>query len=166
MSIESVMPSCPLSTLLLLPSNFPSSRVFSNESSLCIRRPKSWSFSTSPSNEYWGLISFRIDWFDLAVQGTVKSLLQHHSSKALYPTKNPIIQEENTENLKKYFQKYFNIELAKKFIWIFPLWKYLNKLFGQSNTGFLVHTWYGSMITFGLKGMKQTLTRKASPGGW
>ena len=86
MSIESVMPSnhlilcCPL---LLLPSIFPSIRVFSNDSVLCIRWPKYWIFSISPSNEYLGLTSFRIDWFDLlAVQGTFKSLLQHHSSKA------------------------------------------------------------------------------------
>ena len=71
--------------LLLRPSIFPSIRVFSNESVLHIRWPKDWSFSfsISPSNEYSGLISFRIDWFDLfAVQGTLKSLLQHHSSKA------------------------------------------------------------------------------------
>ena len=69
--------------LLLLPSIFPSIRVFSNESVLCIRWPKYWSFSTSPSNEYSGLISFRMDWLGLlAVQGTLKSLLQHHSSKA------------------------------------------------------------------------------------
>ena len=69
--------------LLLLPSIFPSIRVFSNESVLHIRWPKYWSFSISPSNEYSGLISFRIDWFDLfAVQKTLKSLLQHHSSKA------------------------------------------------------------------------------------
>ena len=88
MSIESVMPSnhfilC--RPLLLLPSIFPSIRVFSNESVLHIRLPNYWSFSfsISPSNEYSGLISFRIDWFDLlAVQGTLKSLLQHHSSKA------------------------------------------------------------------------------------
>ena len=87
MSIELVMPSnhlilcCPL---LLLPSIFPSIRVFSNESALCIRWPKHWSFSISPSNEYSGLISFRIHWFDLlAVQGTLKSILQHHSAKAL-----------------------------------------------------------------------------------
>ena len=69
---------------LLLPSNFPSIRLFSNESALHIRWPKYWSFSLnfSPSNEYSGLISFRIDWLDiLAVQGTLKSLLQHHSSK-------------------------------------------------------------------------------------
>ena len=71
--------------LLLLPSIFPSTRVFSNESVLCIRWPKYWScrFSISPSNEYSGLISFRIGWLDLlAVQGTLKSLFQHHSSKA------------------------------------------------------------------------------------
>ena len=88
MSIESVMTSNHLILcchLLLLLSIFPSIRVFSNESALCIRLPKYWSFSfsISPSNEYSGLISFRIDWLDLlAVQGTVKSLLQHHSSKA------------------------------------------------------------------------------------
>ena len=88
MSIESVMPSnyfilcCPL---LLLPSIFPSIRAFSSESALCIRWPKYWSFSFSinPSNEYSGLISFRMDWLDLlAVQGTLKNLLQHHSLKA------------------------------------------------------------------------------------
>ena len=88
MSTESVMPSNHLilcHPLLLLPSIFPSIRVFSNESVLHIRWPTYWSFSfsISPSNEYSGLISFRIDWFDLlAAQGTLKSLLQHHSSKA------------------------------------------------------------------------------------
>ena len=88
MSIELVMPSnhlvfCHL--LFLLPSIFPSIRVFSNESALCIRWSKyrSFSFRISPFNDYSGLISFRIDWFDLpAVQGTLKSLLQHHISKA------------------------------------------------------------------------------------
>jgi len=88
MSIESVMPSNHLilcHALLLLPTIFPSIRVFSNESVLCIRWPKYWtfSFSLSPSNEYSRLISFRIDWFDLlAVQASLKSLLQHHSLKA------------------------------------------------------------------------------------
>ena len=88
MSIESVMPSNHLnlcSPLLLPPSIFPSIRIFSNESVLCKRWPKYWSFSfsISPSNEHPGLISFRMDWLDLlAVQGTLKSLLQHHSSKA------------------------------------------------------------------------------------
>ena len=80
---DAIQPSCPLSSLLLRPSVFLSNRVFSNESALCIRWPKYWSFSVSPSNKYSGLISFRIDWFDLlAVQGTVKTLLQYHSSKA------------------------------------------------------------------------------------
>ena len=82
---DAIQPSHPLSPLLLLPSIFPSIRVFSFESALCIRWPKYWSFSfrIGPSSEYSRLISFRIDWFDLlAVQGTLKSLLQHHSSKA------------------------------------------------------------------------------------
>ena len=88
MSIESVMPSNHLilcHPLLLLPSIFPSIRVFSSESALCIRWPKDWSFSfnMSPSNEHSELISFRMNWLDLlTVQGTLKSLLQHHSSKA------------------------------------------------------------------------------------
>ena len=88
MSIKSVMPSNHLilcCSLLLLPSIFPSMKVFSNESALCIRWPKYWSFSfnISPSNEHPGLISCRMDWLDLLiVQGTLKSLLQHHSSKA------------------------------------------------------------------------------------
>ena len=88
MFIESVLPSNNLilcHSLLLLPSIFPSIRVFSNESALCLRCPKYWSFSfnISPSNEHPGLIFFRMDWLDLlAVQGTLKSLLQHHSSKA------------------------------------------------------------------------------------
>ena len=91
MSIESVMPSTHLilcRPLLLLPSIFPSIRFFSSESALHFRWPKYWScsFSISPSNEYSGLISFRIDWFAvLVVQGTLKSLLQHHSSKASIP---------------------------------------------------------------------------------
>ena len=88
MSIELVMPSNHLilcQPFLPLPSIFPSIRVFSNESALCIRWPKYWSlsFSISPSNEHPGLVCFRMDWLDLlAVQGTLKSLLQHHSSKA------------------------------------------------------------------------------------
>ena len=88
MSIKSMMPSNHLilhHPLLLLPSVFPSIRVFSNESVICIKWLKYWSFSfiLSPSNQYSRLISFRIDWFDLlAVLGTLKSLLQHHSSKA------------------------------------------------------------------------------------
>ena len=88
MPIEWMMPSnhlIPCCLLLLLPSIFPSIKVFSNELALCIRSPKYWgfSFSISPSNEYSWLLSFRIDWFDLlTVQGTLESLLQHHSLKA------------------------------------------------------------------------------------
>ena len=87
MSVESVMPSTHFilcHPLLLLPLIFPSIRVFSSELALHIRWPKYWSFSfnISPFNEYSGLISFKIDWFNLAVQRTLKSLLQHHSSKA------------------------------------------------------------------------------------
>ena len=90
MSIKSLMPSNHLILcypLLLLQSVFPNIRVFSNESVLHIRWPKYWSFSfsISPSNEYSGVISFRMDWFDLSVQGTLKSLLHHHSSKASIP---------------------------------------------------------------------------------
>ena len=82
---DAIQPSHLCHLLFFLPSILPSIRVFSNESALCIKWPKCWSFSfhSSPSNEYLGLISFRIDWLDLlAVQGTLKRLLQHHSSKA------------------------------------------------------------------------------------
>ena len=82
---DAIQPSHPLSSFLLPPSIFPSIRVFASESALRIRWPKYWSFSfsISPSNEYSGLISFRMDWLDLlAIEGTLKSLLQHHSSKA------------------------------------------------------------------------------------
>ena len=95
MSMELVMPSNHLTLcrpLLLLPSIFPDIRIFPNESVLCIRWPKYWTFrfSITPSNEYSGQISFRMDWLDLlAVQGTLKSLLQHHSSKA------PILQSSD-----------------------------------------------------------------------
>ena len=85
---DAIQPSHPRSSLLLLPSIFPGIRVFSKKSVLCIRWPKHWSFSFSISlaNEYSGLISFRMDWFDLlAVQGTLKSLPQYHSSKASIP---------------------------------------------------------------------------------
>ena len=100
-SIESMMPSNHLilcHPLLFLPSFFPSIRLFSNESALRVRWPKYWSFSFSirPSNEYSGLISFRIDCFDLlAVQGTVKSLLQHHSSKASILRCSSFLDENN-----------------------------------------------------------------------
>ena len=82
---DAIQPSHPLLSLLLLPTIPPSIRVFSNESTLCMRWPKYWSFtfSISPSNEHPGLVSFRMDWLDLlVVQRTLKSLLQHHSSKA------------------------------------------------------------------------------------
>ena len=85
LSWDAIQPSYPLLSTSLLPSIFPSIRVFSNESILCIRWQNYWSFSfsVSPSNQYSGLISFRIDWFDLlAVQGILKSLLQYHSLKA------------------------------------------------------------------------------------
>ena len=102
LSIESVMPSNHLilcRPLLLLPSVFPSIRGFSNESILRIRWPKYWSFSFSiiPSNEYSGLISFRMDWLDLlAVQGTLKSLLQNHSSKASFFSSHPYMTTGKT----------------------------------------------------------------------
>ena len=101
MSIESMMPSNHLilcCSFLLPPSIFPNIRIFSNESALRIRWPNYWSFSfnISPSNEYSGLISFRMDWLDLlAVQGTLKSLLQHHNSKAsiLWSSASFIVQQ-------------------------------------------------------------------------
>ena len=81
---DAIQPSHPLSSPLLPPSILPSTRVFSNEWALRIRWPKYWSFTISPSNEYSGLISFMIDWFDLlAVQGTLQSIHQHHSSKSI-----------------------------------------------------------------------------------
>ena len=107
MSIESVMLSnyfilC--HCLFLLPSVFPSVRVFSNESALRIRCPGYWSFSfsMSPSSEYSGLISLRIDWFDLAIEGTLKSLIQHHSSKA---------------SLCYFFKKHHILRHMASFIW-------------------------------------------------
>ena len=107
MSVESVMLSnhfilC--RPLLLLPSIFPSIRVFSNESAVRIRWPKYWSFSfnISPSSEHSGLVSFRMDWLDLlVVQGILKSLLQHHSSKALLQPRvlgNKLTQKDNADN--------------------------------------------------------------------
>ena len=116
MSIVLVMPSnhlilcCPL---LLLPSIFPSIRDFSNESALHIRWPKDWSFnfSINPSNEYSGLISFRMDWLDLfAVQGTLKSLLQHHSSKASILLRSAFFIVQ-LKILQARLQQYVNCEL-------------------------------------------------------
>ena len=109
MSIESVMPSNHLilcHPLLLLPSVFPSTSVLSNESALRIRCPKYCSFSISPSNEYSELISFRILWFDLlVVQGTVKNLLQHHSSKAL------VLLRHWAFFMTQFYSQYFTIPL-------------------------------------------------------
>ena len=133
MSIELVMPSnhlvlcCPL---LLLPSIFPSIRVFSNESALPIRWPKYWSFSfsISPSNEYSGLISFRIDWFDLAAQGTLKSLLQHHSLKAsiLWHSAFLIkyVFEDHYSVTGNILEKIENQLITASYI-AFPYWKYV-----------------------------------------
>ena len=104
MSTESVRPSNHLSPsrpLLLLPSIFPSIRAFSCESALYIRWPKHWNFSINPSNEYSGLISFKVDWFGLlTVQGTLKSLLQHHSSKAATKLKGAYSLEEKLSKTK------------------------------------------------------------------
>ena len=109
-SIESVMPSKHLilcRPLLLLSSIFPSIRVFPNESVLFIRWPKYWSFSfsISPSNEYSGLISSRMDWLDLlAVQGTLKSILQHHSSKALILRHSAVFNDPSLTSIHDYWQ--------------------------------------------------------------
>ena len=128
MSIESVMPSnhlilcCPL---LLLPSIFPSIRVFPNELALFIRWPKYWNFSCSisPSNEYSGLISFRMDWFDLlAVQGTLKSLQQHHIQKHhFFVTQPPLWSNSHvhTWQLKK-------PQLWLYIIYIYTIYKYIH----------------------------------------
>ena len=113
MSIESVMPSNHLilcRPLLLLPSIFPSIRVFSNESTLCIRWPKYWSFSfsiISPSNEHPGLISFRMDWLDLlAVQGILKSLLQHHSSKSINSSALSFLYSPTLTSIQDYWKNH------------------------------------------------------------
>ena len=111
-SIELVMPSNHLilcHPLLLLPSIFPSIRVFSNESALHIKWPKYWSFSfnISPSNEHPGLISFRMDWLDLlAVQGTLKSLLQHHSSKASILQRSAFFTNPTLKSIHDYWKNH------------------------------------------------------------
>ena len=110
MSIELLMPSNHLilcHPLLLLPSIFPSIRVFSNELALHIRWPKNWSFrfSISPSREYSGLISFRIDWFDFfAVQGTLESLLQHRNSKASIPQHSAFFRVQLSTSIHDYWK--------------------------------------------------------------
>ena len=112
MCIESVMPSSHLILchhLLLLPSIPPSIRVFSNESKLCMRWTKYWNFSLSisPSNEHPGLVSFRMDWLDLlAVQGTLKSLLQHHSSKASILQRSAFFNSPTLTSIHDYWKNY------------------------------------------------------------
>ena len=101
---DAIQPSHPLLSPSPLPPIPPSIRVFSNESTLRLRWPKYWSFSISPSNEYPGLISFRMDWLDLlAVQGTLKSLLQHHSSKALILRRSAFFTVQLSHLLQKLF---------------------------------------------------------------
>ena len=147
MSIESVMPPshlilcCPL----LLPSVFPSIKVFSNVLALCIRWPTYWSFSfsTSPSNEYSGLIPFRIYWFDLlAVQGTLKSLLQHHNSKI------SILQHSAL----------FMVQLSHPYmasgkIIALTIWTFVNKAISL-----LFNTLFWHAISFGIKAIIDTFT--------
>ena len=127
--------------LLFMPSIFSSIKVFFNESALLIRQPKFWSFRISPSNEYPGLISFNIDWFDLAVQGTLKSLLQHHSLKSSYlqhsaffmvqlshpymTTGKPVLMRQNF--VGKVVFLLFNM-LSRLFIAFLPKSKYLFKI--------------------------------------
>ena len=157
MSIESVMPSnhlcCPL---LLLPSIFSSIRVFSNESALHIRWPKYWSFSfnISPSNEHPGLTSFRMNWLDLlAVQGTLKSLLQHHSSKASilqhsavfivqlshpYKTTGKTIAWNRQTFVGKVMSLLFNM-LSRLVITVLPRSKYLLISWLQSPSALILH---------------------------
>ena len=130
MSIESVMPSNHLilySSLFLLPSIIPSIKVFTNESILHSRWPKYWSFSSSisPSNEYSGLISFRIDWLDLlAVQGTLKSLLQHHSSKAntWKQPKYPLTDEWLKKMWYRHIIEYYSIVKKNEIVPLEAIW--------------------------------------------
>ena len=161
MSIESVMPSNYLilcHPLLLLPSIFPSIRVFSNESALHMRWPKYWSFSfnLSPSNEHSRLISFRMDWLDLlAVQGTLKSLLQHHTSKAsilqcsaffIVQLSHPYMTTGKTTALTrrtfvdKVMSLLFNT-LSRLVITFLPRCKYLLISWLQSPSGVIVVHW-------------------------
>ena len=114
---DAIQPSHPLSSLFLLPSIFPSIRAFSNESVLHIRWPKYWSFSfsISPYNEYSGLISFRIDWFDfLAVQGTLKSLLQHHS-KSINTLALSLLHNYSSQFIHKLFTSIIQLSLITYF---------------------------------------------------
>ena len=126
MSIESVMPFNHLilcRPLLLLPSILPSTRVFSSESILSIRWPKYWSFSISPSSEYSGLISFRMDWFGLfAVQGTVTSLLQHHSSEASFSVLS-FLYDPILTSIHDYWNNITFSKLGFLVKWLTALWR-------------------------------------------
>ena len=144
---DAIQPSHPLLSLLLLPSVFPSIRIFSNESVLCIRWRKCWSFnfSISPSNEYSGLISFRIDWYDLlAVQVILKSLLQHHSSKASILERSALFM----------FQLYFSSQLMPipTFQLLRPkLWRYPDFPFSHMYNYSSTNDWlYISLFIFKL----------------
>ena len=148
MFTESVMPSNHLilcRPLLLLPSIFPNIRIFSNESALCIRWLKCWSFSfnSSPSSEYPGLISFRMDWLDLlAVQGTFKSLLQHHSSKASILQHSAFFMEANILPLKKKRSMNQTLPLMavnSAAIWLLILFLRTSHLLLRCNNGNLFH---------------------------
>ena len=164
MPIESVMPSNYLilcRPLLLLPSIFPSISIFSNESALCIRWPKYWSFSISPSSEYFRLISFRMDWLDLlAVQGTLKSLLQHHSSKEsilrcsaffivqlshLYVTTGEIIALTISTSVSLYLCASLSLLLPQSvylyLLLVLFLWRTLTKTLKYKQTGSCMHNW-------------------------
>ena len=166
MSIESMMPSNHLilcRPLLLLPSIFPSIRVFSNESARCIRWPKYWSFrfNISPSNEHPGLISFRMDWLDLfAVQGALKSLLQHHSSKASilqhsvffivqlshpYMTNGKTIALTRQTFVDKVMSLLFNM-LSRLVIPFFPRSKHLLISWLQSPSAVILRLGYGCIL--------------------
>ena len=153
MSFESVMPSNHLilcHPLLLLPSIFPSIRVFCNESALHIKWPKSWSFSfsISPSNEYPGLISFRMDWWDLlAVQGTLKSLFQHHSSKA------SVLQGS----------AFFMVHLSHPYMTTGKIIAF-NKLFTKAFLGWVPLQWEERRKHFRRICKLSRVERKASPG--
>ena len=154
MSIESVMPSKCLilcHPLLLLPSVFPSIRVFSNELALCIRGPKYWciGFSTSHSNEYSGLSSFRIDLFDLlVVQGTIKSLFQHHSSKAsiLWPSAFSHPYMNNGKTIALTVQTFFSKVMSLLFN---TLAKFVIAFLPRSNCLFIPWLQSPSAIDFG-----------------
>ena len=150
--VESVMLSIHLTlchSLLLLPSIFPSFRVSSNELALCIRWPKYWScsFSISPSNEYSGCISFRIDWLDLpAVHGTLKSLFQHHTSKASILLCSSLLYDPTLTSVCDYW-KYFNTYLKFAYVTNFTYIPTLSMLL-QYSTSFLMASSYFNICLY------------------